>query len=522
MLLDGLTIALRPRSPWEATDLGVALLRTHAARVWSAWVLITLPVCLLLAGLSVALASPWLGGVLLWWIKPVFDRIPLFVLSRAVFGERPTLRQTLRAQWDWGWGALRWLHWRRLHPGRALLLPVDLLEQLRGATRRERCRVLSRGSGSPGLMLSVVGWHIETMLYLSIIALALMFVPVEFLPDSFKAVWETLFLDPPPWAQGLPTLIYWMAVSIMEPFYVGAGFGLYLNRRTQLEAWDIELAFRRLAMRLKPGAIALALGLALVLALPAARAQSGERPVATGQPTAVETSTDTQDEKPAQDLRVVFSRQYRGDGDDFERAVASAYRDPNLGSKKTIQTWQPRHRDGKAASPQDTMPVWMKGLANVIAFLAENGLWILVGLLIAVLVRYHAHWLPWLSDRFIVERRADPVEIHDLAIPDTLPDDLPAAIRALWQAGKPRAALALFYRAAVQRLTDALGAPLPPGATEAECLRQARRLDDRDYAGLFARIVRSWQAMAYAQRRPSDGELDTLLADWQRAPEAGP
>ena len=28
--------------------------------------------------------------------------------------------------------------------------------------------------------------------------------------------------------------------------YVGAGFGLYLNRRTQMEAWDVEIALRRL------------------------------------------------------------------------------------------------------------------------------------------------------------------------------------------------------------------------------------------------------------------------------------
>jgi hypothetical protein len=34
-------------------------------------------------------------------------------------------------------------------------------------------------------------------------------------------------------------------VVVLEPFYVAAGFAMYLNRRVQLEAWDIEQEFRR-------------------------------------------------------------------------------------------------------------------------------------------------------------------------------------------------------------------------------------------------------------------------------------
>ena len=38
---------------------------------------------------------------------------------------------------------------------------------------------------------------------------------------------------------------YAVAVLFLEPFYVAAGFGMYLNRRAELEAWDIEQEFRR-------------------------------------------------------------------------------------------------------------------------------------------------------------------------------------------------------------------------------------------------------------------------------------
>jgi hypothetical protein len=35
-----------------------------------------------------------------------------------------------------------------------------------------------------------------------------------------------------------------VVVGALEPFYVAAGFCMYLNRRVELEAWDIEQAFR--------------------------------------------------------------------------------------------------------------------------------------------------------------------------------------------------------------------------------------------------------------------------------------
>jgi hypothetical protein len=72
-----------------------------------------------------------------------------------------------------------------------------------------------------------------------------------------------------------------------------------------------------------------------------------------------------------------------------------------------------------------------------------------------------------------------------------------------------------LYRAAVARLIERLGAPLPPGATEADCLRRARNLADARYAGLFARIVRCWQTAAYAQRPPAAAEIDALLDEWK-------
>jgi Domain of unknown function (DUF4129) len=573
MRLEALTVALRPRSTWEATDLGFALVRRHAATVWGTWALVTLPVFALLNVLGVLLDMTLLASLLFWWLKPVFDRAPLYVISRAVFGAVPSVREAALAQLRWGWrGMLGWLTWRRLHPSRSLLLPVDLLEGLRGPRRSERVRVLQRSASGTSMMTLLIAVNIEIMLSFAVLLLALMLLPVDALPDNAKLFWEKLFEAPPLWAQVLGNLLYWLAMTIIEPFYVGAGFGLYLNRRTQLEAWDVELAFRRIAARLAGTAAALPIVVLLAgwlcLAPLQARAQDARQPVtvemyddsaadaaadceppaqdaAAGcekaalpkrikQPETEKLSDEDQvrgnaagslaedvTDAPPRSLRRVFGNQYVADGERFDASVKKAYEDGDLNPRVTSHRWEPINPStAPAATPRNGFLKWLEPVVQVLAFIAENILWLLVALLLVLIIRYHRAWMPWISDRFERPRSADPLQVLDLAVPEALPDDIPTAVRTLWRDGRQREALALFYRAAVLRLDEALGTPLPPGATEAECLRRARRLGAHSYVQLFTRIVRCWQAAAYARRLPKAGELEALLTEWTQPQEA--
>src|SRR5688572_27443433 len=289
MRLDQLSVALRPRTPWEAVDLGQALVRRHAAAIWKPWFVLTLPAFVLVNAIAWWTGPVWLGAVAMWWLKPLFDRVPLYVLSRAVFGVVPGTGQTLRSPQVWAPGQLfPWLTWRRLDPGRALNLPVDLLEAPRGAARTARVRVLQQAIQSPAWGLSLMGLCMELALFLSLWSLALLILsPAEMLPESARVMLETFFDTPPRWAQLCVNAAFWIGTSAIEPFYIGAGFGMYLNRRTQLEAWDVELAFRRLAERaqaLASGTILAALlALAVPLALwsaPAAAQDGASAPVA--------------------------------------------------------------------------------------------------------------------------------------------------------------------------------------------------------------------------------------------------
>ncbi len=272
MKLETLTVELRPRSPWEAMELGSALVRRHAAAIWIPWLLVTGTLFVLLNLAAWAIGQIWLAWLVLWWLRPAFDRIPMYVLSRAVFGSVPTIPETLRAQLRWGWRAMRGhLTWRRFSPLRAVMLPIDLLE---GADRTQigvRRRVIGGGMGCHAVQLTLMCANFIFALELSLVLTTVIVVPNELLPEAGRAAWAMITEVPPAWALIALNFVDWMAAAFIEPFYIGAGFGLYLNRRTQLEAWDLEIAFRRMRKRLQAagGGLLLALVALLPMAMPA-------------------------------------------------------------------------------------------------------------------------------------------------------------------------------------------------------------------------------------------------------------
>ena len=95
MRLTDASVAIRPRSAWEALDLGVLLARRHAGLLMASWALVTLPVFAVLSLLLWDYSS--LAILIFWWLKPAFERLPLYILSRALFADTPTLREALRA-----------------------------------------------------------------------------------------------------------------------------------------------------------------------------------------------------------------------------------------------------------------------------------------------------------------------------------------------------------------------------------------------------------------------------------------
>jgi hypothetical protein len=125
--------------------------------------------------------------------------------------------------------------------------------------------------------------------------------------------------------------------------------------------------------------------------------------------------------------------------------------------------------------------------------------------------------LPWLRGSGRRTREAQtPVQHDALLVPEVLPPDILGSARRLWREGKPRHALALLYRASVEVLGQRADIVLPPGATEAQCLRASRRMPQEADRTLFARMVRTWQYAAYAGRLPSEDEFEALMGELHR------
>jgi hypothetical protein len=240
MRVDALAIQLRPRPMAEAADLGVLLVRTHARSVWSTYGPVFAVV--LLFALATIEISPWLPTLLIFWLKPWLDRSLLFVLSRAVFGQETRFADLWANRGPVWWTQLLGaLTLRRFSPWRSFTQPIHQLEGQRGKARRKRRDQLLRGKRGAAAAMHLAFANTEMALYMGALAVVVWFAP----EGEHRHVLQWLFDSE---AQGnnlVLALMYGAVVLVLEPFYVAAGFAMYLNRRVELEAWDIEQEFRR-------------------------------------------------------------------------------------------------------------------------------------------------------------------------------------------------------------------------------------------------------------------------------------
>ena len=247
MQLEKITAQVRPRPAWEAIDLGFMMIQRWFRTITTSWLAVTLPVFLVINYFYYD--RPVLAVLIFWWLLPIFDRIPLHILSRALFGEVPSVKSILKESHRLLLPhIIKSLTLYRLDFARSYNLPVWQLERLSGKARRERADVLKKMQYSPAVGLSLICILIEIIIFTSLFGVVLMFLP-EFYAEKMtdlimdgEGVW---------WTGPLINLFVYLTFMLVEPFYVAGGFSLYINRRTELEGWDIEIIFRQLARRIQ-------------------------------------------------------------------------------------------------------------------------------------------------------------------------------------------------------------------------------------------------------------------------------
>jgi len=509
MRLSDATVVIRPRTTWEAMDLGVRMSQQHRRLLMTSWAIVTLPLFALLS--LVLWDSPTLALFIFWWLKPAFDRLPLYILSKALFGETPTVKQALRH-----WPRLlkpqllASLTWRRLSLSRSFLMPVVQLEGLDGSARQQRLQVLlQRHPGAPR-WLTIIGAHLESALWIGLLVLFYMLLPQQIETDWD---WQSLILAADHdwlWLEHLTNAFYALVLVLWEPVYVACGFSLYLNRRTELEAWDIELVFRRLRQRLNGNLLGLLLAAALLLpnppsawaATPAVAADAPTAPRLLHQPLTSEASRDS---------------------------IKALLEQPPFKNKETVTRYRFGKDPASAGKAEDsTAPQWLKtllgwldgqqldGLAKVLEVL----LWATLLALIGWLVWRYREFLhafvsrrPHLPDRI---KRAPPQQAFGLDLGrETLPADVASSAEQLW-ATQPRAALGLLYRALLSHLLEDFALTLKPADTENQVLARVEQLQRPDLLAFSRDLTRHWQNMAYGHRVPA-AHLQQQLCDGWRA-----
>ncbi|MBK1832871.1 DUF4129 domain-containing protein [Roseibacillus ishigakijimensis] len=484
-----LTVSLRPRTAWEAVDLGTELARHSYRDLFRiGWKLGT-PPALLLALLC--WFWPWLFPLLLWWGKPLLDRFYLFYLSRRIFGQEVTVRQTL-GQWRslLFRGSLPLLTWRRFSPSRSMTLPVTDLENLHGPARSQRCATVTRMGGGQSVLVTAGGAILELIGLATVILLALFFVPQG--QDLSQETWQTWF-DRGGTGPTLLTLAlglsYGFLVLLLEPFYLASGFALYLNSRINQEAWDIELRFRELASRVREKASSAAAWFAPVLLL----------------------------------FAFCGGGELSAQGPDPQTVVAEVLADDEFKIRtRTEREWIPPE-----GSWWEGFFDWLGGLgagAEVASGFGEILFFFIkvlaLVLLVVVLLVLAIRLVTSLSDRegsALSKKRARPAPRVVLGMevtPESLPADLLGEARRHWQAGDSRLALSLLYRGALTHLITAQAVPIESSSTENECLAEVESHAPVALGSYFAHLSGQWMKEAYSRERVTGEDFETLCQGW--------
>ncbi len=489
MDLDKLQVNASIRSGWQAVDLGFLMAHTWFRPLVLASLVAQLPLSLVL--FLVFWQSPLWALAVIWWLKPFWERLPLYIASRKLFAEQAGVWDSMKSL------PLRdilpWLLWRRFSMQRAFDNPVTVLEALQGDQRRHRLRVLHGKYSDVALGNQFACFCFEL---LACFGIAIIFE--FFTPDALGLRYEDKFGDLTLAGEWLMTLSAFFAMVLVMPFHTMAGFALYLNRRIELEAWDIEISFRNLANRKRqtrstsPGLLAsLVLAVAISLAIPA-----------------VVEAADEHDRRSAGDLIAEVL-----DGDEF-------------GQKRSVRKW--RFKDWSLEVDEDKFPEWMirfiewwetsmrwstlfSGAGGILKLLLVLGF---VGLATYLLYRYRGPLSRLVGSE---SQETSPEVLFGLDVrPQSLPPDVPAQVLKMWDKGAYRDALSLLYRASLSRLIDRYQVKFRASHTEAECAALVSARGIESLSTYFLQLTRVWRRLAYGHQVPAVEVVHELCQGWNQ------
>jgi hypothetical protein len=203
------------------------------------------------------------------------------------------------------------------------------------------------------------------------------------------------------------------------------------------------------------------------------------------------------------------------------RAIKSVEADPNLAPERTIRTLRWVTKSDPAPTDSHNSLEW---LVQFMAWFAQSArilVWVAVALLAGLLVVFVVRLIRERAPTAKLSRKITPTHVQDLDIrPESLPDNIGAAARSLWDSGDHRAALSLLYRGLLSRLVHVHNIPIRDSSTEGDTLQLTAARLGEDKRNYVTRLIRIWQHAVYGGQQPETGSLHVLCDEFAPALDA--
>jgi len=505
-------LSLRRRSVWEAADSGILLWRSNFSYFIPFF---AIPVWAVACGLRLLPANLfWLSYLLLWWLKPFFDRLVLHVVSRKFFdsdasGRFGELHRGLAGTLFRG--LLGDLLWRRFSLGRCGRMPVRVLEQISSAQFRQRKKTLAFGGLNFSTLVTVIAFVLEIMLLVGEIVFVVMLAQLvhpsalDYIRNNTEKVEIFIFAA------------FCLNYILVESLYVCMGFGLYINSRIEVEGWDLQLLFQKFAGKKMPAqGIKTALMICLLvtgmfLPLPLSADQIGN--AAKAESVAEESADEAavaEEFIPVEFFPPALSTAPEESLDLLNEILAS----PDFGYEK--EGWRIKFKYSREPQevPEIELSPWFERIRHLFGIMLR----FIVVLVIAATLGFAFYWV-WKFSREGNFRRfgknSGQKMYQNPLLSSKSPEYLFSKAEEFFSQGLLLEAWAACLSGCLGSYAEHHSISFPADATEYDCLNLVNNATEAALStgaeDQFGNLIQNWIFFAYGSRTPAEGAFEKAL-----------
>ena len=462
-------LSLRRRGVWEAVDSGVLLWRSNFTYLLPFF---AIPVWFIAWGLRLLPGNfVYLSYLVLWWLKPFFDRLVLFVVSRNFLNTPFKFIELVKMKN----GLLGDLLWRRFNLSRSASMPIRVLENLNNKQFALRKKALHSSGLAFSNIISPLSLIMEFMLLFGEVLFFLMFVQL------FFPIYLSNILNYGETVEIFIYMLFCFNYILVESIYVCMGFGLYINGRVELEGWDLQLLFKNFV---KQGSKIIAfvfLFLSLLFTPAPAYALNTEPVFPEGFPEMPIESLANLDE-------ILASSDFGGERDGWTIQFRN-YREPDM--------------------PVIEMAPWMENIRLIFSYTLR----IMAILALAAFMVFIFYWSRknkqkffLIGNSFLNKGKNYANSLVSIESPSSLFD----RAEVFFHRGLIREAWAACFFGCLGAFAINGSVSFPADATEYECLNLVQQIKPGAGEG-FAALVQSWVLFAYGNMQPLESDFNKAL-----------